>query len=67
MVRTTDGAQRFYNIGNVSIQEAASWVLEKYYVDFHLYNPALQKSSKSSKLKNVTNFQVSEILISAFK
>jgi len=58
VVRTTDGAQRFYNIGNVSIQEAASWVLEKYYVDFHLYNPALQKSSKSSKLKNVTNFQV---------
>lgn len=60
VVRTTDGSHQFYNIGDVSIQEAAAWVLEKYYIDFNLYNPALQKSSKS-RLKNMANFKVYDV------
>ena len=64
VVRTTDGSHQFYNIGDVSIQEAAAWVLEKYYIDFNLYNPALQKSSKS-RLKNMANFKVMIRMFSA--
>jgi len=61
VVRTTDGAHKFYNCGELSVQEAAAYILEKYYVDFHLYNPAAQKTSKSSRIKNLTNFKMYDI------
>jgi len=35
-------------------------VLEKYYVDFHLFNPALQKSSKS-RLKGMANYKIYDV------
>lgn len=56
VVRTTDGFHKFYNIGDISIQEAAAQILEQYYLDFPLYNPALQKTSKT-RVKAMANFK----------
>ena len=60
VVRSPDGKSRSYNIGQLSIQRAAVWVLEKYYQDFDIYNPYLEtlptkKSRKSSLHSNHVN------------
>ncbi|PIK39322.1 putative vang-like protein 2-like isoform X2 [Apostichopus japonicus] len=41
VVRSPDGASKYYTIGQLSIQRAAIWILEQYYRDFHIYNPHL--------------------------
>ncbi|CAH2046858.1 unnamed protein product, partial [Iphiclides podalirius] len=43
IVRSPDGASRSYAIGELSIQRAAVWVLQKYYTEFPIYNPYLEK------------------------
>ncbi|KAI1901202.1 hypothetical protein AGOR_G00031870 [Albula goreensis] len=58
VVRTTDGASRFYNLGHLSIQRAAVWVLEQYYSDFPVYNPALLNLPKSILSKKMSGFKV---------
>ena len=42
IVRSPDGQSRTYSIGQISIQRAAAWVLEKYYTDFSIFNPYLE-------------------------
>ena len=42
IVRSPDGQSRTYSIGQLSIQRAAAWVLEKYYTDFSIFNPYLE-------------------------
>ncbi|UYV65527.1 VANGL1 [Cordylochernes scorpioides] len=42
VVRSPDGESRCYNMGELSIQRAAAWVLERYYRDFSIYNPYLE-------------------------
>ncbi|KAG7273046.1 hypothetical protein CRUP_007202 [Coryphaenoides rupestris] len=58
VVRSTDGASRFYNVGHLSIQRAAVWVLDHYYTDFPVYNPALLNLPKSILSKKMTGFKV---------
>ncbi|XP_056298377.1 vang-like protein 2 [Pseudoliparis swirei] len=58
VVRTTDGASRFYNVGHLSIQRAAVWVLDQYYSDFPVYNPALLNLPKSILSKKMSAFKV---------
>uniref|UniRef100_A0A8C2G0T1 VANGL planar cell polarity protein 2 n=1 Tax=Cyprinus carpio TaxID=7962 RepID=A0A8C2G0T1_CYPCA len=58
VVRTTDGASRFYNVGHLSIQRAAVWVLDHYYTDFPVYNPALLNLPKSILSKKMSGFKV---------
>ncbi|XP_023688434.1 vang-like protein 2 [Paramormyrops kingsleyae] len=58
VVRTTDGASRFYNVGHLSIQRAAVWILEHYYSDFPVYNPALLNLPKSILSKKMSGFKV---------
>ncbi|XP_048091919.1 LOW QUALITY PROTEIN: vang-like protein 2 [Alosa alosa] len=58
VVRTTDGASRFYNVGHLSIQRAAVWVLDQYYSDFPVYNPALLNLPKSILSKKMSGFKV---------
>ncbi|CAM4512813.1 unnamed protein product [Leuciscus chuanchicus] len=58
VVRTTDGASRFYNVGHLSIQRAAVWVLDHYYTDFSVYNPALLNLPKSILSKKMSGFKV---------
>ncbi|XP_054168763.1 vang-like protein 2 [Oppia nitens] len=60
VVRSPDGKSRSYNSGQLSIQRAAVWILEKYYKDFDIYNPYLEslpsrKSRKSSVNSNHIN------------
>ncbi|KAL4705487.1 hypothetical protein ACJJTC_017347 [Scirpophaga incertulas] len=47
IVRSPDGESRSYPIGQLSIQRAAIWVLQKYYTEFPIYNPYLEKISIS--------------------
>lgn len=58
VVRTADGASRFYNVGCLSIQRAAVWVLDQYYSDFPVYNPALFNLPKSILSKKMSAFKV---------
>lgn len=46
VTRSPDGEDRCYNIGTLSIQRAAAWVLEQYYKDFAVYNPYLEMAQK---------------------
>ncbi|XP_039944138.1 vang-like protein 2 isoform X2 [Hirundo rustica] len=57
-VRSADGASRFYNVGHLSIQRAAVWILENYYHDFPVYNPALLNLPKSVLAKKMSGFKV---------
>lgn len=41
IVRSPDGQSRSYAVGQLSIQRAAVWMLQKYYQDFPIYNPYL--------------------------
>lgn len=43
VVRSPDGYSRYYTLGNMSIQRASVWVLEKYYQDFPAYNAQLER------------------------
>ncbi|KAM9836880.1 vang-like protein 2 [Aulostomus maculatus] len=58
VVRTTDGCSRFYNVGHLSIQRAALWILDQYYCDFPVYNPALLNLPKSILSKKMSAFKV---------
>ncbi|XP_029696607.1 vang-like protein 2 isoform X1 [Takifugu rubripes] len=58
VVRSTDGASRFYNVGYLSIQRAAVWVLDQYYSDFPVYNPALLNLPKSILSKKMSAFKI---------
>ncbi|XP_006814982.1 vang-like protein 2 [Saccoglossus kowalevskii] len=60
VIRTNDGESRFYNIGELSIQRAAAWVLEQYYRDFHVYNPYLQHLP-SSRAKQLSSFKFYDV------
>lgn len=46
IVRSPDGECREYNLGRMSIQRAAIWLLEQYYKDFPVYNPWLENNQR---------------------
>ncbi|KAF7654670.1 hypothetical protein LDENG_00066220 [Lucifuga dentata] len=58
VIRTTDGFSHFYNVGHLSIQRAAAWVLDQYYKDFPVHNPALLNLPKSILSKKMSAFKV---------
>ena len=60
IVRSPDGESKSYAIGNLSIQRAAAWVLEKYYTDFPVYNPYLERlpAGKNRKGSNYKYYDV---------
>ena len=43
MVRSPDGESRGFPIGRISVQQAASTVLDRYYTTFPIYNPYLDR------------------------
>lgn len=61
VVRSSDGASKLYNVGHLSIQRAAVWVLDRYYSDFPIYNPACHNLPKSILHKKMTGFKVYSI------
>nr|XP_006001927.1 PREDICTED: vang-like protein 2 [Latimeria chalumnae] len=58
VVRSTDGASHFYNVGHLSIQRVAVWILENYYRDFPVHNPASLNLPKSILSKKMSGFKV---------
>lgn len=58
VVRCTDGASRVYNVGHLSIQRAAVWVLDHYYSDFPVHNPAILNLPKSILTKKTSAFKI---------
>ncbi|XP_034410765.1 vang-like protein 1 isoform X1 [Cyclopterus lumpus] len=58
VARSTDGEMRHYNLGRLSIQRAALAILERYYCDFPVHNPALLSASKSRAAKHLAGLKV---------
>ncbi|BFZ13687.1 hypothetical protein BsWGS_16726 [Bradybaena similaris] len=61
VVRSPDGESRVYNIGLLSIQRAAVYILEHYYRDFEMYNPYLENVTKKHSKHSSTAFKVYDI------
>jgi len=61
VIRTTDGERRFYNVGDLSIQRCSVWVLERYYCDFPIYNPALVRTPARKSRMNNPSFQIFDV------
>ncbi|XP_064800274.1 vang-like protein 1 [Oncorhynchus masou masou] len=58
VIRSTDGETSCYNLGQLSIQRAALSLLEFYYRDFPLHNPALLSTSKHRATKHLAGLKV---------
>lgn len=52
VIRNVDGMRKYYNIGQCSIQKAALFVLEQYYIDFTEYNPYMPRPTSRTKISN---------------
>ncbi|GFO33727.1 vang-like protein [Plakobranchus ocellatus] len=61
VVRSPDGESRIYNVGALSIQRAAVYILEHYYKDFEMYNPYLENVTKKHSKHSSTAFKVYDI------
>ncbi|XP_030642952.1 vang-like protein 1 [Chanos chanos] len=58
VTRSTDGEIRHYNLGQLSIQRAALVILEHYYKDFPVHNPALLTAAKTRAAKHLAGLKV---------
>lgn len=61
VIRSTDGISRHYNIGPLSIQRAAVFVLEQYYKDFPEYNPFLMQTPARTAHKQFSSLKFYDI------
>uniref|UniRef100_A0A1B0GPM2 Vang-like protein n=1 Tax=Phlebotomus papatasi TaxID=29031 RepID=A0A1B0GPM2_PHLPP len=62
VVRSPDGESRSYSIGQLSIQRAAVWVLQKYYTEFSIFNPYLERIPVSkSQRKALSTFKYYDV------
>lgn len=58
VVRSPDGFSQCYNLGNISIQRASVWILERYYQEFPMYNPHLERvPSRRGRKSSVSSRQ----------
>ncbi|XP_076372599.1 vang-like protein 2 [Tachypleus tridentatus] len=60
VVRSPDGESHCYCMGQLSIQRAAVWVLERYYRDFSIYNPYLDNVPTKTR-KFLSGFKVYDV------
>ncbi|KAK0162303.1 hypothetical protein PV327_008651 [Microctonus hyperodae] len=61
IVRSPDGESRSYAIGQLSIQRAAVWVLERYYTEFPVYNPYLDRLPVSKSGRKQSSFKFYDV------
>ncbi|XP_039447196.1 vang-like protein 1 [Culex pipiens pallens] len=62
VIRSPDGESRNYSIGQLSIQRTAVWVLRRYYTEFTIYNPYLERLPVSkSQRKALSSFKYYEV------
>lgn len=61
VVRSPDGESRSYAIGQLSIQRGAVWILDRYYTEFPIYNPYLERLPVSKSKKSTTSFKFYDV------
>ena len=61
VVRSPDGQSATFPLGNLSVQRAAAHVLEKYYIEFPVYNPYLETLPGAKGRKGASNYKVYDI------
>lgn len=63
VTRSPDGESRSYSIGDLSIQRASVWILTKYYSEFPIYNPYLERIplSKQQRKAISTSFKYYDV------
>lgn len=61
VIRSTDGVSRYYNIGPLSIQRTAVFVLEQYYKDFPEYNPYMMQTPARTAHKQFSSLTFYDI------
>nr|ACC43963.1 Strabismus [Philodina roseola] len=61
VVRSPDGQTRQYTIGSMSIQEAATYLLEQYYKDFPVFNPWLENAQQTQARRVAGAFSTKSI------
>lgn len=62
IVRSPDGESRSYAVGQFSIQRASVWILQKYYSDFKIFNPYLERIPLSKQQKKaLSSFKVYDV------
>ena len=57
VVRSTDGVSKSYNVGRLSIQRTAAFVLEMYYKEFPEFNPYLMQVPARAVTKHFSNLK----------
>lgn len=63
IVRSPDGESRSFSIGQLSIQRAAVYILQKYYSEFPIFNPYLERVpvSKAQRKAASSSFKYYEV------
>lgn len=61
IIRNVDGMRRYYNIGQSSIQKAAVFCLEQYYIDFTEFNPYMPRPQSRSKINKLAGLKLYDL------
>lgn len=63
VIRSPDGESRNYSVGQLSIQRTSVYILQKYYSDFVIYNPYLERIplSKQQRKALSTSFKYYDV------
>ena len=61
VVRNVDGMRKFYNMGQNSIQKAAVFILERYYIDFTEYNPYMPRPLSRTKVNKLQGLKLYDL------
>lgn len=58
VLRSPDGESKGFAIGQMSVQRAAAWILDKYYTEFPIYNPYLDRLTGARNRKGVKVYDI---------
>ena len=58
VLRSPDGESKGFAIGQMSVQRAASWILDKYYTEFPIYNPFLDRLTGARNRKGIKVYDI---------
>lgn len=61
IIRNVDGMRKYYNIGQSSIQKAAVFCLERYYIDFTEYNPYMPRPQSRTKINKLAGLKIYDL------
>ena len=61
VLRSPDGESKGFAIGQMSVQRAAAWILDRYYTEFPIYNPFLDRLTGSRNRKGIKVYDIDGI------